>query len=78
MEKRITELIKQRYSCRTYQNKPVDEDRQRLLSDFLASNRAGPLGARARFALVAATDRDRQSLKGLRTYGIIKGALGSS
>jgi nitroreductase len=76
LERPITELIKKRYSCRAYQDKPIEEDRQRLLSDFLASNRKGPLGTRMRFALIAATDRARKSLKSLGTYGIIKGAPG--
>ena len=76
MQKPITELIRQRYSCRKYQDKPIDGSQQRLLSDFLALKSAGPLGARARFALVAATDRDRQSLKGLGTYGLIRGGVG--
>ncbi len=43
MEKPITELIKRRCSCRTFQDKPIDGDCQRLPSDFLASNRTGPL-----------------------------------
>ena len=51
MRKPVSELIKQRYSCRAYQDKPIDGDRHRLLSDFLASDRTGPLGGRARFAL---------------------------
>lgn len=76
MEKPIAELIKGRYSCRAYQDRPIDGERQRRLSDFLASNRTGPLGGRARFALLAATDQERQSLKGLGTYGLIKGASG--
>jgi hypothetical protein len=38
--------------------------------------RTGPLGAPARFELVAAGEQDRQSLKGLGTYGFIKGATG--
>jgi nitroreductase len=37
---------------------------------------SGPLGAPVRFALVAATEQDRQALKGLGTYGFIKGATG--
>ncbi len=76
MQKSVTELIRQRYSCRKYQDKPIDGGEQRLLSDFLCSKSAGPLGARLRFALVAATDRERQSLKGLGTYGVIRGAVG--
>ncbi len=76
MQRPITELVRQRYSCRTYQDKVIDGSEQRSLSDFLDSTRTGPLGARARFVLVAATDRDRQSLKGLGTYGLIRGAPG--
>ncbi len=76
MQKPVTELIRQRYSCRTYQDKAIDGSEQRSLSDFLGTQSTGPLGSRARFALVAATDRDRQSLKGLGTYGIIRGAPG--
>lgn len=76
MQKPIAELIRQRYSCRKYQDKPIDGGQQRLLSDFLGLKSAGPLGARARFVLVAASDRDRQSLKGLGTYGFIRGAVG--
>ncbi len=76
LQKPITELIRQRYSCRNYQHKPIDGEQQRLLSDFLGLESAGPLGTRARFALVAATERDRQSLKGLGTYGLIRGAVG--
>ncbi len=76
MQQSITEIIKQRYSCRTYQDKPIDEDQQGLLSEFLASKSGGPMGSRARFVLIAATDRDRASLKGLGTYGFIKGAVG--
>lgn len=76
MQKPITESIRRRYSCRTYQDRPIDGGQQHLLSDFLGSKSAGPLGARVRFALVAATESDRQSLKGLGTYGLIRGAVG--
>jgi hypothetical protein len=72
----IFEIIKERYSCRTYVNQPIQASEQRALSEFLASNRSGPLGSRSRLALVAASDQDRASLKGLGTYGFIKGATG--
>ena len=38
--------------------------------------RRRPLGNRCRFTLVAATQDDRDALKGLGTYGFIKGATG--
>jgi len=72
----IADIIRRRRSCRRYQEKPIAEETRRLLADFLAVNRSGPFGGRARFALVAATAEDRSSLKGLGTYGFIDGASG--
>jgi hypothetical protein len=72
----VTDVVRRRYSCRTYMEIPIDEGRQSLLSEFLASNRTGPMGTHARFVLVAATTQDRESLNGLGTYGSIKGAVG--
>jgi hypothetical protein len=72
----ITELIKARFSCRTYLERPIEDEVRQRLADFAASTKAGPLGTHARFELVAATAQDRQALKGLGTYGFIKGASG--
>jgi nitroreductase len=70
----IAELIRQRRSCRKFLEKPLAEEARRSLEAFLAANRNGPFGGRARFALVAATAEDRTALKGLGTYGFIDGA----
>ncbi len=43
---------------------------------FLETLQLGPLGTHARFELVAATQDDRQSLKGLGTYGFVKNPTG--
>ena len=72
----ITELISQRYSCRTYQKIPIDSHRRNALSAFAAAQKRGPLGGTARFALVASTEDDLQALRGLGTYGFISGATG--
>ena len=72
----IAELVRQRHSCRTYRAEPPAEEARRALEAFLATNLTGPLGGRARFALVAATTEDRAALKGLGTYGFIHGAPG--
>jgi nitroreductase len=72
----VTDIIRQRFSCRTYLDQPIAEDKRQQLADFLSSQKCGPLGASARFALVAATEQDRNSLRGLGTYGFIKGATG--
>ena len=74
--KSITEIISQRFSCRTYQKKPITGETRQRLADFAASMHTGPLGGPARFVLVAGTDRDLKELKGLGTYGFIQGATG--
>ena len=68
--------MKMRFSCRTYTDKPIAEEDRERLSAFLSVSGRGPFGGAARFKLIAATDEDRKALKGLGTYGFIKGASG--
>jgi hypothetical protein len=75
-QKRVTELIQERFSVRTYGERPIAEEKQQRLQQAMAMLRSGPLGTALRFALLAATEADRQSLKGLGTYGLIKGPTG--
>ncbi len=72
----VTELMKRRYSCRSYTGKAIDEKKKRDLEEFLAANRDGPFGARPRFELLAAGPGDLDALKDLGTYGFIRGATG--
>jgi len=72
----VTDLIEQRFSCRTYQNQPVDSETRERLTDFLAATQVGPLGNRARFKLVAAEEGDSGNLRGMGTYGFIKNPTG--
>ena len=74
--KPIEEIVRQRFSCRTYIESPIDQDTRNLLMDYLPTVGAGPFGTRARFKLAAATKHDRKALKGLGTYGFIRGATG--
>jgi nitroreductase len=76
MNQPIYKIIGQRYSCRTYRDRPIQETHQQALKIFLESLQIGPLGTHVRFELVAATQEDRQSLKGLGTYGFIKNPTG--
>jgi len=76
MNQPIQEIITQRFSCRSYMDEPIQKTHQEALKDFLKTQQIGPLGTHARFELVAATQEDRQSLKGLGTYGFIKDAAG--
>ena len=72
----ITELVRQRYSCRSYLEQPIQTETRKKLADFASSLKTGPLGTRSRFELVASSDGDRSALKKLGTYGFIKGATG--
>ena len=72
----ISEIIRQRFSCRTYLKQPIDAPIQHRLADYAAAQQLGPLGGQARFELVAGKDGDLKELKGLGTYGFIKGATG--
>lgn len=75
-EQSIVEVIQTRYSCRTYQETPIALPVQQQLADFIVTHAVGPMGTHARLQLIAATEEDRQALKGLGTYGFIKGATG--
>src|SRR5512137_158109 len=72
----VTEIIRQRYSSRTYLNQPIAADKQAALHQALAALSSGPLGVPVRLVLVAATEQDHHSLRGLGTYGFIRGATG--
>jgi hypothetical protein len=61
----IDDIVKRRYSCRTYVNRPIEATDRQTLSEFVVSLGAGPLGSRTRFSLVAATENDRESLNRL-------------
>lgn len=72
----ITEVIKQRYSVRTYQEKPIAAETQLELTARLKTIQAGPLGSPVRLELAAAAPQDAQALRGLGTYGFIKDPAG--
>jgi len=74
--KPITEIIKKRFSCRTYQERPLEGDMQACLREYLESRDVGPFGSHPRFELVAAVEGDSKALRGLGTYGFIKKPTG--
>jgi len=74
--KPVTELIRQRFSCRTYQERPIEPGLRGRLTEFISSVNRGPFGNPARFKLIAASEGDRRALRRLGTYGFIKGATG--
>ena len=72
----ITDIIKERFSCRTFVNTPISEAKRRNLARVVSSINTGRLGSPLRFELLVATEEDRSALKGLGTYGFISGNTG--
>lgn len=72
----INELIRQRYSCRTYQTQPISSEHLSDLTEFLNNCDFGPLGSSLRFQVETASKEDASSLKSLGTYGFIKNPTG--
>ena len=70
--KSITEIIRQRFSCRAYLERPIGADILQKLQNAIDEVKTGPLGSALRFKVIAATEEDRSSLKGVGTYGNIK------
>lgn len=68
----ITEIVRRRFSCRDYRREPVSAEKREQLQAFIEALPPGPFGARPRFDLLAATETDSKSLRGLGTYGFIK------
>jgi nitroreductase len=72
----ISDLIHKRFSCRTYLEIPIRDSDLTTLNEFINSCSIGPLGSQIHFKIVAATENDSKSLKGLGTYGFIKNPTG--
>lgn len=72
----VTELIRRRFSCRQFAAQPIAADKLRELQTFIDALPPGPFGNRPRFGLTAATQSDNAALRGLGTYGFIRGATG--
>ena len=54
MNKAVTELIQQRFSCRRHPEKAIETETQAQLQAFLQKLPAGPFGSSTRFELIAA------------------------
>ncbi|HVO39669.1 MAG TPA: nitroreductase family protein [Spirochaetia bacterium] len=76
VEARVARLIRSRFSCRSYADASIDAERQGKLRSVMEEITAGPLGAPVRFTLLAPGTADRDALRGLGTYGFIRGSAG--
>ncbi|MCX5850104.1 MAG: nitroreductase family protein [Deltaproteobacteria bacterium] len=74
--KPVTDIIRQRKSIRSYTDKPIEEEKKEALTKFLSANTTGPFGTKSRFIFIKATGQDKEALKGLITYGMIKNPMG--
>ncbi len=74
--KPVTELARERFSCRSYRPEALGEPQRSALQALLSSLQKGPFGAAVRLRLLSATPEDPDLLRGLGTYGFIKGATG--
>jgi nitroreductase len=76
MKRPVSELMRERFSCRSYLRKPIDEGTVTRLGAFLEGLGPGPFGTPTRLRLLAATAEDERALKGLGTYGMIRNPQG--
>ena len=72
----VSDLIRQRYSCRTYHDQQISPDDLKALEDFLTHCQIGPFNNPIRYKITVASEEDNQSLRNLGTYGFIKNPAG--
>jgi hypothetical protein len=70
------EIIRQRYSCRVYQENPVEPEQAVPLQEFAGSLTTGPLGSPIRFMITLSGGKESIELKQLGTYGFIRKPAG--
>ena len=70
----IIETIKERTSCRTYSDRPIEPDKTETLKTFLKENTPSPFGSEIRFQLLDFNELGMSETRIRGTYGVIKGA----
>jgi hypothetical protein len=72
LTKSPSELVRSRYSCRTFQTRPLLTQDIGALSELFQPLQTGPLGTPIRYQLIAAREDETEELRGLGTYGFLK------
>ena len=67
-----SQLIRQRYSCRTYQKRSISDQDLKALEAFAQKTLIGIMGNQTRFMILPANKYDDRDLPKLGTYGFIK------
>ncbi len=70
----LMETIRRRFSSRTYSDRPVEQHVKAKLLDFINGNIGTLFGNTVRFHLIDLTEAEKNELKSLGTYGVIKKA----
>jgi len=73
-EFKVFEAAKKRTSVRSYSSRPVEETLRRDLENYIETVGSGPFGTKPRFKILDLEPLDKKELRGLGTYGFIKGA----
>lgn len=70
----ISEIIRQRYSCRSYADTPVDASVLQNFRQLVSAPQKGPFGNTPRFVLISMDKLPCEEWKKLGTYGVIRNA----
>lgn len=70
----VSDIIRRRFSCRSYENKPLDDDLFRTFRQAVEATKPGLLGNAPRFVLLEMDELPRDAWKKLGTYGVIQNA----
>ena len=72
----ISDLVRQRYSCRTHLQKQLSVESLQKLQEALNDRDIGPRSNQVRLKIISAETGDGRQLQGLGTYGFIKDPAG--
>jgi nitroreductase len=70
----VSDIIRRRFSCRSYENKPLDDDLLRTFRKAVEASARGLFGNAPRFVLLEMDELPRDVWKKLGTYGVIQNA----
>ncbi len=70
----VRDLVRERSSWRTFDGRPLSGNTIGALKQFIGSLPGGPFGNRPRFMVASASESDVSALRGMGTYGVIRGA----
>ena len=74
LKKPVTEVIRERCSCRSYDGRPLDEHSRKELEEFLSCAEDGPFGVPVRLHLVDRSASSPWRTRAFGTYGFVSGA----